>query len=45
VVRYGPGQLHAQFGGAFELLGHLTEEHRTPQGTVQQFVYCHCLVH
>jgi ubiquinone/menaquinone biosynthesis C-methylase UbiE len=45
VVRYRPGQLHAQFGGQFELLGHCAEEHRTPAGSVQQFVYCHCLLH
>jgi ubiquinone/menaquinone biosynthesis C-methylase UbiE len=45
VVRYGPGQLHAQFGGQFELLDQVVEEHRTPAGTVQQFVYCHCLLH
>jgi 2-polyprenyl-3-methyl-5-hydroxy-6-metoxy-1,4-benzoquinol methylase len=45
VIRYGPGELHAQFGGAFELLDHAAEAHRTPQGVVQQFVYCHCLVH
>jgi ubiquinone/menaquinone biosynthesis C-methylase UbiE len=45
VVRYGPGQLHAQFGGDFELLDHVAEQHRTPAGTVQQFVYCHCLLH
>jgi ubiquinone/menaquinone biosynthesis C-methylase UbiE len=45
VVRYGPGQLHAQFGGEFELLEHVAEEHRTPAGAVQQFVYCHCLLH
>ena len=45
VIRYEPGGLHAQFGGAFELLEHMTEEHHTPQGAVQQFVYCHCLLH
>jgi ubiquinone/menaquinone biosynthesis C-methylase UbiE len=45
VVRYAPGELHAQFGGQFELLDHLAEEHRTPAGAIQQFVYCHCLLH
>jgi ubiquinone/menaquinone biosynthesis C-methylase UbiE len=45
VVRYEPGRLHAQFGGRFELLEHLTEAHRTPSGSVQQFVYCHCVLH
>jgi ubiquinone/menaquinone biosynthesis C-methylase UbiE len=45
VVRYEPGALHAEFGRRFELLEHLTEQHRTPAGTVQQFVYCHCVLH
>jgi ubiquinone/menaquinone biosynthesis C-methylase UbiE len=45
VVRYDPGQLHAQFGGRFELVDHLSETHRTPAGAVQQFVYCHCVLH
>lgn len=45
VVRYEPGQLHAQFGGRFELVDHVAEEHRTPAGQVQHFVYCHCLLH
>lgn len=45
VVRYEPGQLHAQFGGQFELLDHLSEAHRTPSGSIQQFVYCHCVLH
>ena len=45
VVRYAPGALHAEFGGHFELVDHLSEAHRTPGGAIQQFVYCHCLVH
>lgn len=45
VMRYGPGELHEQFGGRFELLDHLSEEHRTPSGAIQQFVYCHCVLH
>lgn len=45
VVRYEPGQLHAQFGGRFELVDHVAEQHRTPAGQVQHFVYCHCLLH
>jgi ubiquinone/menaquinone biosynthesis C-methylase UbiE len=45
VVRYDPEQLHAQFGSRFELLDHLSESHRTPAGAVQQFVYCHCVLH
>lgn len=45
VVRYAPGELHAQFGSSFELLEHLQEAHHTPSGTIQQFVYCHCVLH
>lgn len=45
VMRYEPGALHAQFGERFELLDHLTEQHRTPAGSIQQFVYCHCVMH
>ena len=42
VRRYSPGGLHAEFGQPFELLGHEREEHRTPSGTVQKFIYCYC---
>jgi len=44
VVRYGPEQLHAEFGQRFRLVRHLTELHHTPAGRVQQFVYCYCAV-
>ena len=43
VARYAPEQLHGEFGPAFELLEHATEEHKTPWGSVQHFVYCHCV--
>lgn len=42
VMRYGPSALHAEFGSPFVLVQHEREEHRTPFGTVQQFVYCYC---
>ena len=42
VMRYRPDELHAEFGEAFQLLDHRKEEHHTPSGTVQQFVYCFC---
>lgn len=45
VVRYAPGQLHAEFGQAFELIEHACEDHRTPSGAIQHFVYCHCVMH
>lgn len=42
VMRYGPNELHAEFGVPFSLVQHEREEHRTPFGTVQKFVYCYC---
>ena len=42
VVRYDPDALHDQFSTKFRLLRHLTEIHRTPAGTTQQFTYCYC---
>ena len=45
VMRYAPDALHAEFGGAFELLEHVKEDHLTPSGLVQHFVYCHCVLH
>jgi SAM-dependent methyltransferase len=44
VRRYAPGELHAEFGPAFELLEHEAEDHATPWGAVQRFVYCHCVL-
>ena len=43
VARYNHDQLHGEFGPAFELLEHASEEHKTPWGSLQHFVYCHCL--
>lgn len=42
VMRYSPEGLHAEFGELFTLIGHEQEEHRTPFGTVQKFIYCNC---
>ena len=42
VMRYGPSKLHAEFGSPFSLVRHEREEHHTPFGTVQKFVYCYC---
>lgn len=42
VMRYSPDELHDQFGEAFKLLIHCTEQHHTPGGKVQPFVYCYC---
>ena len=42
VMRYRADQLHAEFGEPFTLLRHEKEEHHTPFGTIQKFVYCYC---
>jgi len=44
VVRYAPGELHAEFGSDFELLASEREDHQTPWGAHQAFVYCLCRV-
>ncbi len=44
VVRYDAESLHREFGVHFRLLGSSKELHRTPFGTVQQFLYCYCRV-
>jgi ubiquinone/menaquinone biosynthesis C-methylase UbiE len=41
IVRYSPQDLRAQFDAAFSLVEHQYEEHATPFGTMQRFVYCH----
>jgi SAM-dependent methyltransferase len=42
VVRYNPDTMHDEFGNDFELVSSLDEQHRTPVGTTQEFVYCYC---
>lgn len=42
VMRYSATLLHSEFGDSFRLLSHQTEEHHTPFGAVQKFVYCYC---
>jgi ubiquinone/menaquinone biosynthesis C-methylase UbiE len=44
VVRYTPDAMHAEFGADFRLLDSLREEHETPWGSTQAFVYCLCRV-
>ncbi len=44
VMRYSPTELHSQFGSAFSLMKHEREEHHTPFGTKQRFIYCYCRV-
>lgn len=40
VVCYSPGTLGQTLGPGFRLIETLTEDHRTPHGGVQQFIYC-----
>lgn len=42
VRRYNADTLHDEFGAQFELLGKAEENHHTPFGTVQKFLYCYC---
>lgn len=44
VARYTPSGLHQEFGSGFRLLESVREEHVTPSGTRQAFVYCLCRV-
>jgi len=44
VMRYSPAELHGQFGPSFSLLKQEREEHHTPSGTTQKFIYCYCRV-
>jgi SAM-dependent methyltransferase len=42
VDRYSPEALHAEFGAPFRLMTSEREEHVTPRGVVQAFIYCLC---
>jgi 2-polyprenyl-3-methyl-5-hydroxy-6-metoxy-1,4-benzoquinol methylase len=42
VMRYSADALHAEFGVPFTLLKHEREQHHTPFGAVQKFIYCLC---
>ena len=44
VARYAPQELHGQFGSDFQLVDSVRQEHRTPAGAIQPFVYCLCRV-
>jgi ubiquinone/menaquinone biosynthesis C-methylase UbiE len=45
VVRYSPDSLIEEFGADFELIETASEEHLTPSGTKQKFVYCYLRKH
>jgi hypothetical protein len=42
VVRYSVDSLHSEFGPEFHLLTSECENHRTPRGSAQSFLYCLC---
>jgi hypothetical protein len=42
VVRYSPDGMHAEFGASVRLLDSMREDHSTPSGVMQAFVYCLC---
>jgi hypothetical protein len=44
VVRYSPETMHAEFGDGFHLLDSMREDHHTPAGVTQPFLYCLCRV-
>lgn len=41
-MRYSANGMHAEFGAPFTLLRHETEEHLTPLGNTQKFIYYYC---
>src|SRR5436309_6420648 len=44
VARYSPEALNAEFGAPFQLMASEREEHVTPAGIRQAFIYCLCHV-
>lgn len=42
VVRYSADSLHSEFGPEFHMLTSDHEDHRTPGGSAQSFLYCLC---
>jgi SAM-dependent methyltransferase len=44
VARYSPEALHAEFGAPFQLMASEREEHVTPAGVRQAFIYCLCRI-
>ncbi len=42
IVRYSPESLQREFGANYRLVQTLTEDHVTPTGKHQEFVYCYC---
>jgi SAM-dependent methyltransferase len=44
VKRYDADSLHGEFGKRFRLIDSISELHQTPSGSMQQFLYCFCVV-
>jgi SAM-dependent methyltransferase len=44
VRRYSAESMHAEFGPGFTMVSSTTEDHLTPGGSVQRFMYCVCRV-
>jgi 2-polyprenyl-3-methyl-5-hydroxy-6-metoxy-1,4-benzoquinol methylase len=42
IARYTPEQLYDEFGGGYALQRSITENHVTPTGKHQEFIYCYC---
>jgi SAM-dependent methyltransferase len=42
VVRYSPESLHSEFGPSFRVMASAREDHHTPAGGEQSFLYCLC---
>jgi 2-polyprenyl-3-methyl-5-hydroxy-6-metoxy-1,4-benzoquinol methylase len=42
VVRYSAQSLHSEFGPSFRVVTSVHEEHHTPSGREQSFLYCLC---
>lgn len=42
VVRYDPTSLQHVFGTGFQLVFSISENHQTPSGSEQKFIYCYC---
>jgi SAM-dependent methyltransferase len=42
VMRYDADRLRGEFGDEFQLIESVREDHQTPFGTQQKFIYCYC---
>ena len=42
IMRYTPEDLHREFGANYRLVQSITDDHVTPAGKHQEFIYCYC---